>query len=87
MAHALKARPRVPSTTTSSSAPTCRAHAGSADRPRRRREQPGGLSPGTNAVVLTVPSETALAALAARLQEASVPHVAIMEPDEPYQAR
>lgn len=45
---------------------------------------PGALDHGTNAVVLSVPDESALAAVERRLQLAGVPHVAIREPDAPW---
>lgn len=45
---------------------------------------PGDLPQGTNAVVLSVPNESALAALADRLRAADVDFVAIYEPDPPW---
>lgn len=39
---------------------------------------------GTHAVVLTVPNEGALLAVAAKLTEAGVPHALVNEPDAPY---
>jgi peptidyl-tRNA hydrolase len=45
---------------------------------------PGTLSPGTYAVVLSVPSEEALLDTERRLQKAGVPHVSIREPDAPW---
>lgn len=39
---------------------------------------------GTNAVVLSVPNEVALMALAWRLTAAGVPHTVIYEPDAPW---
>jgi len=45
---------------------------------------PGGLPPGTHAVVLAVPNEPALRAVAARLKLAQVEHVVIDEPDPPF---
>lgn len=45
---------------------------------------PGGLPKDMHAVVLTVPDEGALLALASRLERAGVAHVVIDEPDAPY---
>ena len=45
---------------------------------------PGNLDPGTNAVVLAVASEPELIAVAERLRNAAVPHVAVCEPDAPW---
>lgn len=45
---------------------------------------PGSLPSGTHVVVLAAPGQEALAALAARLEVAGVPHVVIEEPDPPY---
>lgn len=45
---------------------------------------PGNLDPGTNAVVLGARDEAELAALERKLQRAGVPHVAIREPDPPW---
>jgi peptidyl-tRNA hydrolase len=45
---------------------------------------PGGLKPGTNAVVLAVRSEAELAALDRRLAQEGVEHVTICEPDPPW---
>lgn len=45
---------------------------------------PGDLPEGTNAVVLAVPNEAALHAVAARLRSAGVDFVAIHEPDPPW---
>ncbi|NUO50680.1 MAG: hypothetical protein HOV80_17645 [Polyangiaceae bacterium] len=45
---------------------------------------PGNLSSGTNAVVLTVPGEREMIALAARLVLAGIAHVRIHEPDAPW---
>lgn len=45
---------------------------------------PGGLPEGTFAVVLAVPSETALAELGRQLVDAGIAHVAIREPDAPH---
>jgi hypothetical protein len=45
---------------------------------------PGDLPDGTNAVVLAVPDESALKAVAARLKLAGVRHVLVFEPDAPY---
>jgi len=45
---------------------------------------PGSLPPDTHAVVLAVHDEEALLAVEARLQGASVPHVAVREPDAPW---
>lgn len=46
---------------------------------------PGNLPEGTYAVVLTVPDEAAMMAVAARLLRAKVPFTPIFEPDPPYQ--
>lgn len=45
---------------------------------------PGNLPRATNAVVLAVKDEAALAALARRLALAGIAHVVIDEPDPPY---
>jgi hypothetical protein len=45
---------------------------------------PGNLSSGTHAVVLVVPDESALKAVAARLELARVPCKRIIEDDPPY---
>ncbi len=45
---------------------------------------PGNLPHDTHAIVLSVPSEPALAALAERLTKAGVAHVVINEPDAPW---
>jgi hypothetical protein len=45
---------------------------------------PGGLPSGTYAVVLAVPDESALKAVAARLKLAAVGHVLVVEPDAPF---
>lgn len=45
---------------------------------------PGNLSPGTSAVVLTVPDKPALHALSKRLRIAGASFVAIEEPDAPW---
>lgn len=45
---------------------------------------PGGLPEGTHAIVLVVPDESALKAVAARLELARVPCKRIIEPDAPY---
>jgi peptidyl-tRNA hydrolase len=45
---------------------------------------PGRLPEGTNAVVLAVPNEAALRAMAERLAAASVAHVVVHEPDAPW---
>ena len=45
---------------------------------------PGNLPTGTNAVVLSVPDEATLAAVADKLAVAGVPFVRIVEPDAPY---
>jgi len=45
---------------------------------------PGNLSPGTNAVVLAARNEAELAALERKLAQAGIPHVAIREPDPPW---
>lgn len=45
---------------------------------------PGNLPEDTHAIVLGVPDEPALAAVAARLAKAGVRHVAIREPDAPW---
>ncbi len=45
---------------------------------------PGNLSPGTNAVVLGVPNEAALRAVAQRLEDAGIAFVRVEEPDAPY---
>ena len=45
---------------------------------------PGNLDQGTNAVVLSVPNEAELAAVERRLQLAGIAHVAIREPDAPW---
>jgi hypothetical protein len=39
---------------------------------------------GTHAVVLAVPDERALLAVAARLERRGIPHVLIREPDAPW---
>jgi peptidyl-tRNA hydrolase len=44
----------------------------------------GNLNHGTNAVVLAVPDEPALEAMRLRLEAAGVAHVAIHEPDAPW---
>jgi peptidyl-tRNA hydrolase PTH2 len=45
---------------------------------------PGNLPAGTNAVVLAVPNEAALHALAERLRSAGVDFVPVYEPDPPW---
>lgn len=45
---------------------------------------PGGLPDGTYAVVLMVPNEAALYALACKLERAGLGHKLVMEPDAPY---
>lgn len=45
---------------------------------------PGNLNSGTNAVVLGVDSEAALYLLQRQLARAGVPHVAVTEPDTPW---
>ncbi len=45
---------------------------------------PGDVPKDMHAVVLTVPDESALDALAGRLRHAGVAHVVIDEPDAPY---
>jgi peptidyl-tRNA hydrolase len=45
---------------------------------------PGDLDPGTYAVVLDAKDERALAALERKFQKAGIPHVAIREPDKPW---
>jgi len=45
---------------------------------------PGNLPHDTHAIVLSVPNEPALAALAERLTKAGVAHVTIREPDAPW---
>lgn len=45
---------------------------------------PGNLPEDTHAIVLSVPDEEALAALAKRLEKFGVTHVTIREPDAPY---
>jgi hypothetical protein len=45
---------------------------------------PGGLPPGTFAIVLAVPTEAALAVEADRLEQAGVRLVRIYEPDAPH---
>ncbi len=45
---------------------------------------PGNLPPHTNAVVLAVADEGELLAVARRLVEAGIAHVAVREPDPPY---
>jgi len=45
---------------------------------------PGNLPSDTYAVVLAVPDEAALAALKERLERAKIAHVAIREPDAPW---
>lgn len=45
---------------------------------------PGNLPQGTNAVVLSVPDEASLAALADRLRAAGIDFVAVYEPDPPW---
>jgi hypothetical protein len=45
---------------------------------------PGNLPENTHAIVLAVPDEPSLAAVAGRLAKASVPHVTIREPDAPW---
>jgi peptidyl-tRNA hydrolase len=45
---------------------------------------PGGLGPGTYAVVLAVPDEVSLAREEARLRAAGVALTAVHEPDPPY---
>jgi hypothetical protein len=45
---------------------------------------PGNLPHDTHAVVLSVPDASALEALRVRLEAAHVPHVAIREPDAPW---
>jgi peptidyl-tRNA hydrolase len=45
---------------------------------------PGNLKSGTHAVVLAVRSESALLLLERQFQRAGVKHVAIREPDPPY---
>lgn len=45
---------------------------------------PGRLDHGLNAVVLAVPDESALSALADRLARAGVVHRCVTEPDAPY---
>ena len=45
---------------------------------------PGDLPSGTFAVVLSVPTELGLRAVAARLTAAGLPFVEIVESDEPY---
>jgi hypothetical protein len=44
----------------------------------------GPASPGTHAVVLSVPNEAALELVEERLRTAKVRHVAIREPDSPW---
>lgn len=44
----------------------------------------GFVTSGMHAVVLTVPSETALLAVSANLMSARIAHVRIEEPDAPY---
>lgn len=45
---------------------------------------PGGLAEGTLAVVLTVPDEASIKALACKLERERVRHVRVVEPDAPY---
>ncbi len=45
---------------------------------------PGNLPEGTYAVVLSVPNEAALVAVAAKLTAAGLKHVDIVESDAPY---
>lgn len=45
---------------------------------------PGNIDFGTNAVVLSVLTEAALAVIERQLQRAGIQHVAIREPDAPY---
>lgn len=45
---------------------------------------PGDLHPGTNAVVLAVPNEAALLEIERKLSHAGIRHVAIREPDKPW---
>lgn len=45
---------------------------------------PGNLPKDTHAIVLCVPDEPALAALAERLTKAGIAHVTIREPDAPW---
>lgn len=45
---------------------------------------PGGLPKATNAVVLSVPTETDLMDVAAKLTAAGTAHVLIEEPDAPW---
>ncbi|MCC6752082.1 MAG: hypothetical protein IT371_30805 [Deltaproteobacteria bacterium] len=45
---------------------------------------PGNLPNGTHAVVLAVPDEPALAVVERALAKAGVPHVAVREPDPPW---
>jgi hypothetical protein len=45
---------------------------------------PGGLPPGTYAIVLAVPSEAVLVSESDRLERAGVQLVRIYEPDAPY---
>jgi hypothetical protein len=42
------------------------------------------LPPNTSAIVLSVPSENELLGVAQQLQRAGIAHVAIREPDPPY---
>ncbi|HEY2589036.1 MAG TPA: peptidyl-tRNA hydrolase [Tepidisphaeraceae bacterium] len=42
------------------------------------------LEPGTNAIVLSVRTEAALAVVARQLETRGIPHVAVHEPDAPY---
>jgi hypothetical protein len=45
---------------------------------------PGNLPHDTHAIVLAVPNEPALVALAERLAKAGIAHVTIREPDSPW---
>lgn len=45
---------------------------------------PGNLPHDTHAIVLSVPDEPALSALAKRLEKFGVAHVTIREPDAPW---
>jgi len=45
---------------------------------------PGNLAHDTHAIVLAVPNEPALVALAERLAKARIAHVTIREPDAPW---